>query len=64
MIFALACLMGFPALMRAQENYFVTYTHHMEEPGSLEVGNKSVTGFPKGRPEHRPAKHHFHRLPL
>ena len=47
MIFVLACLMGFPALMKAQENYFVTYTHHMEEPGSLEIGNKSVTGFPK-----------------
>jgi len=47
MIFALACMMGFPALMQAQENYFVTYTHHMEEPGSLEIGNKSVTGFPK-----------------
>jgi hypothetical protein len=47
MIFVLACLMGFPALMKAQENYFVTYTHHMEEPGSLEIGNKSVMGFPK-----------------
>src|SRR4029077_13958159 len=47
MIFALACLRGFPALMKAQENYFVTYTHHMEEPGSLEIGNKSVMGFPK-----------------
>ena len=31
---------------RAQENYFVTYTHHMEEPGNLEISNKSVTGFP------------------
>jgi hypothetical protein len=47
LIFALACLMGFPALMKAQENYFVTYTHHMEEPGSLEIANKSVTGFPQ-----------------
>ena len=46
-MFALACLMGFPALVRAQENYFVTYTHHMEEPGSLEIANKSVAGFPK-----------------
>ena len=32
---------------RAQENYFVTYTHHMEEPGSLEFSTKSVSGFPK-----------------
>jgi hypothetical protein len=30
----------------AQENYFVTYTHHMEEPGNLEFATKSVTGFP------------------
>ena len=35
-----------PRLSRAQENYFVTYTHHMEEPGSLELSNKSVSGFP------------------
>jgi len=44
---ALACLMAFPVLMKAQENYFVTYTHHMEEPGSLEISSKSVAGFPK-----------------
>ena len=31
----------------AQENYFVTYTHHMEEPGNLEFATKSVTGFPR-----------------
>ena len=30
----------------AQENYFVTYTHHMEEPGNLEFATKSVSGFP------------------
>jgi len=39
--------MAFPVLMKAQENYFVTYTHHMEEPGSLEISSKSVAGFPK-----------------
>ena len=49
---ALACLMAFPALVfprlvQAQENYFVTYTHHMEEPGSLEFATKSVAGFPR-----------------
>jgi hypothetical protein len=49
---ALACLMAFPALVfprlvQAQENYFVTYTHHMEEPGSLEIATKSVAGFPR-----------------
>ncbi len=32
---------------RAQENYFVTYTHQMEEPGNLEVGAKSVFGSPR-----------------
>jgi hypothetical protein len=32
---------------RAQENYFVTYTHQMEEPGNLEFGMKSVSGFPR-----------------
>jgi hypothetical protein len=31
----------------AQENYFVTYTHQMEEPGNLEVGLKSASGWPK-----------------
>jgi hypothetical protein len=31
----------------AQENYFVTYTHHMEEPGNLEFATKSVSGFPR-----------------
>ncbi len=36
-----------PAL-RAQETYFVTYSHQMEEPGNLEVGAKTVTGAPHG----------------
>jgi hypothetical protein len=43
-------LLASPLLMRskacAQENYFVTYTHHMEEPGNLEFATKSVSGFP------------------
>jgi hypothetical protein len=43
----LASVMAFPALVKAQENYFVTYTHHMEEPGSLEFATKSVAGFPR-----------------
>ena len=30
----------------AQEAYFVTYSHQMEEPGNLEVANKSVGGSP------------------
>lgn len=32
----------------AQEAYFITYSHQMEEPGNLEVGLKSVTGSPSG----------------
>jgi len=36
-----------PPRASAQENYFVTYTHHMEEPGNLEFATKSVTGFPQ-----------------
>lgn len=43
-LLVLACL---PARLHAQENYFVTYTHHMEEPGNLELATKSVSGFPK-----------------
>src|SRR5882724_1238381 len=34
--------------LRAQENYFITYSHELEEPGNLEVEAKSVTGSPKG----------------
>jgi len=36
------------ALARAQETYFVTYSHQMEEPGNLEIATKSVTGSPRG----------------
>jgi hypothetical protein len=32
----------------AQETYFTTYSHQMEEPGNLEMGLKSVTGSPAG----------------
>jgi hypothetical protein len=36
------------ASLRAQENYFVTYSHQLEEPGNLEISAKSITGAPKG----------------
>ncbi|HLK06803.1 MAG TPA: hypothetical protein VKV30_02625 [Candidatus Angelobacter sp.] len=36
-----------PRRASGQEDYFVTYTHHMEEPGNLEFATKSVTGFPR-----------------
>jgi hypothetical protein len=45
-VLGLLCL--FPAArLCAQENpYFVTYDHHMEEPGNLEIENSSVVGTP------------------
>lgn len=35
-------------LVRAQENYLVTYSHELEEPGNLEIAAKNVVGAPKG----------------
>ena len=33
---------------RAQESpFFVTYTHHMEEPGNLDVETSSTAGIPR-----------------
>jgi len=46
-LLGLAPLLLAPRSARAQETYFVTYTHHMEEPGSLEFATKSISGFPK-----------------
>jgi hypothetical protein len=40
--------MGFGSGLKAQENYFVTYSHELEEPGNLEIAAKSITGAPKG----------------
>ncbi len=36
------------ARLHAQENYFVTYSQELEEPGNLEVAAKSITGSPGG----------------
>lgn len=47
LVLYLAAISVSPRAARAQENYFVTYTHHMEEPGNLEFATKSVTGFPR-----------------
>ena len=46
-LLCLAPLLLSPRRAHAQENYFVTYTHHMEEPGNLEFATKSVSGFPE-----------------
>ena len=43
--FLLALALALP--LHAQENYFVTYSHELEEPGNLEIEAKSVTGAPK-----------------
>jgi hypothetical protein len=43
-----AALLFISSAVFAQDGYFVTYSHQMEEPGSLEVGVKSVTASPKG----------------
>lgn len=44
---ALFLVFLYPALCHAQENYFITYTHNMEEPGTLELSTKSVSGMPR-----------------
>jgi hypothetical protein len=41
-------LLLFCAGASAQENYFVTYSHQMEEPGNLEIGLRTVSARPKG----------------
>jgi len=49
----LLVLLGGAALASAQEMpYFITYTHHMEEPGSLEIEVNPVFGVPKGGARH------------
>jgi len=46
LLLAFACLTCLPA--RAQESpFFVTYTHHMEEPGNLDLEVSSTTGVPR-----------------
>jgi hypothetical protein len=49
----LLVLLGAAGIASAQEMpYFITYTHHMEEPGSLEVAVNPVIGVPKGSARH------------
>jgi hypothetical protein len=43
-----AGLATWPVLLHGQENYFVTYSHELEEPGNLEIAAKSIIGAPKG----------------
>jgi hypothetical protein len=44
---AAALLLG-PTCWAGEGPFFITYTHQMEEPGSLEFGAKSVLGKPNG----------------
>ena len=43
-----AAALLWPRFSRCQENYFITYSHEMEEPGNLEVAVRTVNGFPHG----------------
>ena len=43
----LLCLTGAGPLAAAERPYFVTYSHHMEEPGSLELSLNPVIGKPR-----------------
>jgi hypothetical protein len=47
-VFVYAAIATVPPHSYAQENYFVTYSHQLEEPGNLEIAAKSVTGSPRG----------------
>jgi hypothetical protein len=46
--FFLCILMTAATCGLAEEPYFISYSHHMEEPGNLEVGTKAVVGSPNG----------------
>ena len=47
-IFALALLIGAAASVHSQEApYFVTYGHHLEEPGNLEIATWTTVGIPR-----------------
>lgn len=43
-----AILLVFSGHVHAQETYFVTYSHQLEEPGNLEIESKSLTGSTRG----------------
>jgi hypothetical protein len=43
----IGCLLGVPAMHAQESPFFVTYTHHMEEPGNLEIESSSTFGIPR-----------------
>jgi len=47
-ILAFTFLFGITAILHAQEEpYFVTYDHHLEEPGNLEIATWTTIGIPR-----------------
>jgi hypothetical protein len=40
-------VLGFPPV-HAQDDYFVTYSHELAKPDTLEISAKNITGSPKG----------------
>ena len=48
LVLVTAAILGTTGTAHAQETYFVTCSHQMEEPGNLEIANKSVAGRPGG----------------
>lgn len=45
--FCLGCLLAATSLHAQESPYFVTYTHHMEEPGNLDIETSSTMGVPR-----------------
>jgi hypothetical protein len=41
-------MLGLSPRLQAQENYFITYSQELEEPGNLEIAVPGVAGSPKG----------------
>ena len=53
------CLLAlclFPRVMAQEVPYFVTYDHHLEEPGNLVLETFTTTGIPSGR---EPGQHFY-----
>jgi hypothetical protein len=46
--FIFLAMLGIKPAVYAQENYFITYSHELEEPANLEIAVKSIAGNPKG----------------
>ena len=46
-LFMVALAGGLLPLQAQEAPYFVTYTHHMEEPGNLEIETSSTMGIPR-----------------